>query len=192
VALDTANAESDARLVARVRRGDAKAFDALVRRHMRAAYSVALAGTGEPADAEDVCQDAFVTALQRIEDCREPDKFAGWLLRIVRNRAHNHRRYRSLRDALPLEAADSAPGKGDTPLRHTERQDLQAHLLRALGTLPVKQREVVMLHDVEGLKHAEIGDRLGISEGSARVHLHHARRTLRSLLAPTHHPREAP
>ncbi|HEU0053330.1 MAG TPA: sigma-70 family RNA polymerase sigma factor, partial [Longimicrobium sp.] len=173
--MERANAESDAALVARARRGDALAFDALVRRHMRAAYAVALAGVGEPADAEDVCQDAFVSALERIEDCREPEKFAGWLLQIVRNRAHNHRRYRAVRDALPLEAAERAGGRGDTPLRHAERGELQAHLLAALARLPLKQREIVMLHDVEGLKHAEIGARLGISEVAARVHLHHAR-----------------
>ena len=94
---------SDATLVERTRRGDAAAFDTLVRRHLRAAYAVALARVGEPADAEDVCQDAFITALRRIDDCRQPDRFAAWLLRIVRNRAHDHVRGRTVREAVPLD-----------------------------------------------------------------------------------------
>ncbi|MCH7729611.1 MAG: sigma-70 family RNA polymerase sigma factor, partial [Planctomycetes bacterium] len=75
----------DATYVARARRGDASAFEALVRRHYRVAYAVALALLSNNMDAEDVCQDAFLKALERLDDCREPDKFASWLLRIVRN-----------------------------------------------------------------------------------------------------------
>src|SRR5438105_2856223 len=65
----------DAELVAHIRHGDAVAADELVRRHFRAAYAVALALLGNAMDAEDVCQDAFVRALERIEKCRKPDRF---------------------------------------------------------------------------------------------------------------------
>lgn len=172
---------TDAILVERARRGDASAFDALVRRHLRAAYAVALARLGEPADAEDVCQDAFVTALQRLEDCRQPDRFAAWLLRIVRNRAHDCARGSAVREAAPLEI-DSVPSGGASPLRETERSELKEDLLRAMAGLTELQREVLMLYDLEGWPHREIADRLGISEGSARVHLHNGRRALRARL----------
>src|SRR5690606_29874889 len=143
--------------------------------------AVALARLGEPADAEDVCQDAFVTALQRIEECRQPEKFSAWLLSIVRNRAHDHARARNVRQAAPLIETD-LPSAAPGPLRETERSELNADLLRALSTLPELQREVLMLFDLEGWSHRDIAERLGISEGSARVHLHHGRRALRERL----------
>lgn len=179
-------AESDATLVGRARQGDAQAFDALARRHLGAAYAVALAQLGEPADAEDVCQDAFVTALKRIEECRNPAQFAAWFLTIVRNRARDHRRWRQVRDALPLDQAGEAASGNAGPHEDAERSELRDDLLEAVRALPETQREVVLLFDVEGWSHREIGEKLGISEGSARVHLHNARKGLRSRLAGRH------
>ncbi len=177
--------ESDATLVARARQGSAEAFEALVRRHLKASYAVALAQLGEPADAEDVCQDAFVTALKRIEECRKPDQFGAWLLTIVRNRAHDYRRYRGIREALPLDAAYEASGGAD-PHREAERSELREDLVGAMRGLSETQREVVLLHDFEGWSHKEIGEKLGISDGSARVHLFKARKTLRERLSGRH------
>ena len=178
-------AESDAALVARARGGDGAAFETLVRRHLRAAYAVALAQLGEEADAQDAVQDAFITALKRIEDCRKPDQFGSWLLSIVRNRARDHRRYRTVRDALPLDAAGEASGRDD-PHRDAENEELRRDLLGAMDTLTELQREVILLYDVEGFSHREIGARLGISDGSARVHLFNARRALRERLTERH------
>ncbi len=177
--------ESDAVLVGRARAGSAEAFEALVRRHLKAAYAVALAQLGEAADAEDVCQDAFVTALRRMEECRRPDQFGAWLLAIVRNRAHDFRRRRTVRDALPLDAALAASG-GPDPHREAERGELRRDLLGAMEGLSETQREVVLLHDLEGWSHREIGEKLGMSDGSARVHLFKARKTLRERLSRRH------
>jgi RNA polymerase sigma-70 factor, ECF subfamily len=173
--------ESDGALVARARQGDSDAFEQLVRRHLKACYAVALARVGQPADAEDVVQDAFITALQKLEECRSPDRFGSWLLEIVRNRAHNYRRYRTVRDALPLDESTAAVAMSN-PERDTERVELKEHLLQALETLTELQREVILLFDFEGWPHKEIAEKLGISEGSARVHLSNARRALRSSL----------
>ncbi|HSG81484.1 MAG TPA: RNA polymerase sigma factor [Gemmatimonadota bacterium] len=169
----------DSFLVDRARRGDTAAFDALVRRYYRAAYAVALAKLGNAADAEDVCQDAFIRALQRIDD-PEPARFAAWLLQIVRNRAHNYRAYRNVREAQPLESV-SAAGPGN-PAHDVERAALRARLEQALGGISEIQREVVLLHDLHGWKHREIADVLDISEGMSRQHLMAARRALRELL----------
>lgn len=174
--------ESDATLVGRARQGDADAFGALVQRHLKAAYAVALARIGEPADAEDVCQDAFITALKRIEDCRQPDRFGAWLLTIVRNRAVDHRRARAVRSAIPLDdvvLASSVPG----PEADAERTELRETLLGAVNGLTELQREVLLLFDFEGWSHREIAGRLGITEGSARVHLFNGRKALRERLA---------
>ncbi|HSH45206.1 MAG TPA: sigma-70 family RNA polymerase sigma factor [Longimicrobiales bacterium] len=168
----------DGVLVERTLRGDATAFEALVRRYARTAHVVAMAVVKESADAEDVCQDAFVRALERLEDCRNPDQFGAWFLRIVRNRAHSVRRYLGVRDAAPLDALPLASGDPG-PQRETERSQLREDLLEALDDLTEVQREVVLLHDLEGWKHREIGELLEIPEGTVRAHLFHARRALR-------------
>ncbi len=185
--------EADAALVARAREGDSEAFGTLVRRYLRPAYAVALARVGEPADAEDVCQDAFLAALERLESCRRPEGFGGWLLAIVRNRAVDLRRRRSVRETDPLERAAAVSAARADPEREAERSERRGELLEALEHLTELQREVVLLYDFEGWSHREIGERLGISEGSARVHLHNGRRALRERLSegPANRPTEA-
>jgi RNA polymerase sigma-70 factor (ECF subfamily) len=183
---------TDAHLIERARRGEGDAFDALMRRHMRAAYAVALAQTGDRDDAEDVCQDAFVTALKRLDEVRRPEAFVGWLLQIVRNRAHNLRRHQRVRSALPLDAAEEAPARARGPARDAEDAELRGRLLEALEHLTPTQREVVLLYDVQGWTHREIASAVGTTEGAARVHLHHGRRALRALLGPTYREEETP
>jgi RNA polymerase sigma-70 factor (ECF subfamily) len=176
--------ETDARLIERARRGDGDAFDALLRRHMRVTFAVALAQTGDRDDAEDVCQDAFVTALQRLDEVRRPEAFVGWLLQIVRNRAHNLRRHQKVRQAIPLDLAEEAPSRARGPALAAQDAELRENLSRALQRLSPTQREVVLLYDLEGWSHREIAEAVGTTEGAARVHLHHARRALRALLGP--------
>jgi RNA polymerase sigma-70 factor, ECF subfamily len=174
-------------LVARAQRGDAEAFAGLARAFLRAAYAGALGIVGRPADAEDVAQEAFTVALERIETCREPARFAGWLLRIVRTRALNWLERRRLRD-VPHD--DVGPdGTLDPP--RAEQAEERRGLVRALGLLPAIQRQVVLLHDLEGWTHAEIGDALELSEGMSRQHLFQARKVLRAELAP-HAPGDRP
>lgn len=168
----------DAVLVERAIRGDAAAFEALVHRYARSAHAVALAVVKEPADAEDVCQDAFIRALERLEECRNPARFGAWLLRIVRNRAHSVRRYLGVRTAAPLDTVALSSGEPG-PGHDAERTELREDLLEALADLTEVQREVVLLHDLEGWKHREIGELLGLPEGTVRAHLFHARRALR-------------
>lgn len=177
-------ADTDSRLVARARGGDARAFEELVRRHLRSAHAVALGVLGNPADAEDVCQDAFLVALEKLDECRDPKRFAAWLMRIVRNRALNVLEGRARRQGEPLEEEAMAAGMADIddPSRRAEQSELRERLLAALGRLPPSQREVVLLHDLEGWKHREIADLLGTSEGAVRVRLLQARRHLRTEL----------
>lgn len=168
-------------LVTRAKAGDGEAFEALVRLHLRAAYTVALGVTNDPADAEDVVQDSFVAALERIEDCHDPDRFSGWLMSIVRNRALNLRRSQAVRTTSPLEDVVSAASTSN-PESDAARTLLRDDLTAALGELTETQRSVVLLHDLEGYKHREIGATLGISEGASRFHLSTARAILRAKL----------
>jgi RNA polymerase sigma-70 factor (ECF subfamily) len=172
---------SDAQLVAQVLQGRAAAFEALVRRHLESTWAIALAWTGDPDDAEDVCQDAFVSALERLPGLRDRERFAAWLAAIVRNRARNVVRNRSAREALPLDAASAA--SLEDPARDAERAGLRRDLDAALDGLTATQREVLLLHDVEGWRHGEIAVRTGLAEGTIRYHLHRARRSLRRRLS---------
>jgi RNA polymerase sigma-70 factor (ECF subfamily) len=173
--------ESDASLVGRVRLGDAAAMDTLLRRYFRASYLVALGRLGNRFDAEDACQDAFIRCVERLDDCREPDKFGAWLLRIVRNTAHNRRDYLRVRSAEPIAAHFQihSPMRTDDVVQQNE---LRETLMRALTKLSETQRDVVLLHDLEGWRHAEIAAHLDLSEGMSRRHLSDARKELRELL----------
>jgi RNA polymerase sigma-70 factor (ECF subfamily) len=176
----------DVALVRRAREGDGDAFGMLVRRHLAAAHAAAYAVLRETEDAEDACQDAFVSALRRLEDCRPEEKFRPWLLAIVRNRAIDLRRRRQVRQADSLdEIGDGAspPTRAVGPLRDAERADARDHLARAIATLTDVRREVVLLHDLEGWSHREIGTHLGLAEGTVRAHLFWARRDLRKRLS---------
>jgi len=173
----------DADLVARCLRGDADAFDVLVRRYYRTAFAVALGVLGNRQDAEDVVQDAFVKAIDRLEDCREPAKFVQWMLVIVRNRALSHRTYRKIRETSELlpEIAEA----DDSPFVDAARSELADTLQSALATLSKVQREIVLLHDMDGWTHKDIADSLGITEIRSRQHLFVARKLLRERLGPS-------
>lgn len=169
--------DGDARLVERARRGEAAAREALVRRYLRPAYAVALAIARNVADAEDLAQDALVAALDRIDQCREPERFAAWLFQGVRNRALNQAEQRRTRAAL----VDSVP-RGESEAPHARDVVLRLRLVAALERLAPAQREVVLLHDLESWTHGEIAAALGISEVMSRQHLFVARRAMREWL----------
>lgn len=175
--------ETDAELVERVRSGDPRAFERLVRRHLGVAHMVARSKlSGDSDDADDVCQEAFIAALERIDDCRDPARFRSWLLTIVRNKAHNRREYLAVRDAAPLDAVGPMASSADTSAR-VERRELREELATAMEGLTDLQRRVFVRFDMEGWDHGEIAEEMGISRGASRVHLHAARRALRKRLS---------
>jgi RNA polymerase sigma-70 factor (ECF subfamily) len=178
---EQAEGPSDADLVARAQGGDTGAFESLVKRHVRAAFAVALAVLAEKSDADDAVQDGFLSALQHLDSCSPAEKFRAWLLTIVRNRAFDLKRRGRVRSVEMLEDG-TAQTHEPSPLEMTERSELNERLTTAIGTLTDTQREVVMMHDVEGWKHADIAHLLGLAESTVRVHLLHARRRLRTQL----------
>jgi RNA polymerase sigma-70 factor, ECF subfamily len=182
----------DAALVEGAAGGDSAAFGALVRRHLPAALSAARWIVGERADAEDVCQDAFLAALVHIEACRPAHLFRGWLLQIVRRRALDLCRRERVRAAATLGSTagevDVPAPVGEGPGARAERADARARLRSALAGLSVRQRRAIVLHDVLGCSHREIASRLGIAEGTARAQLFAARRRMRERLTPDLRP----
>lgn len=165
-------------LIGRAKLGDSSAFEELARICLRPAYVVALAIVRRPADAEDVAQDALILALERLESCREPLRFTAWLMTIVRNQARNWLDKRRLRDVLPEVPDEQSFGHVDKAAPRVQREKL----LQALEQLSQVEREVVLLHDLEGYTHDEIGLIVGVSAVMSRQHLFVSRRKLRHTL----------
>jgi RNA polymerase sigma-70 factor (ECF subfamily) len=164
-------------LVLAAQRGSTDAFGALVRRHQDRAYAVARGIVLTHEDAEDVVQDAFLHAFRALERFRPEQPFGAWLHRIVANAALDLTRRRKVRDADELHDMHASPFRDPA-----EARDLRERLSTALQALPARQRAVLVLHDLEGYKHAEIGTMLEIPEGTARSDLHHARAQMRRAL----------
>jgi RNA polymerase sigma-70 factor (ECF subfamily) len=138
-------------------------------------------------DADDAAQDAFLSALVKLEQYDPSRPFGPWLMRIVANAATDRRRRRRVRRA---EALDEGLVAGvERPDADAEREQLGQRLRQALAELPERRRLAVVLFDVEGYSHAEVGGILGMPEGTVRSEVFHARRRLRTLLADW---REAP
>jgi RNA polymerase sigma-70 factor (ECF subfamily) len=173
--------ESQDGRVRRAQNGDTAAFESLLHEHFDAAYAVALAVTGQPDEAEDACQDAFVRAWERIAQCRDGHRFRGWLTSVVRSVALNRVRARGRRRSVPLPL--DLPAGDEGPAGFTLRSELRDRLLQALRTLGQQQRQVLLLYDLEGFRHAEIAEMLGMSEAMSRRHLSDARARMRALLA---------
>lgn len=158
--------------------GDEAAFAILVRRHQRRAYAVARSIVLNHEDAEDAVQEGFLHAFRALDRFRPDQAFGAWLHRIVANAALDLTRRRKVRDA------DELPETVASPFRDpAEADDLRRRLEVALAGLTPRQRSVIVLHDVEGFKHSEIGAMLGIPEGTARSDLHYARQQLRRVLS---------
>jgi RNA polymerase sigma-70 factor, ECF subfamily len=171
----------EAELVEAARVGDTAAFDELVRRHMPLALGIASRVVQHREDAEDLVQESFVAALKRVDTFEPGRPFAPWLARIVINRGLNARKARSLRTTAPLseDAASLAP----SPLEAAEQSELRVQLRQALDELPEMRRRILELFEIDGFSSREIAGITGVAEGTVRWHLHHARATLRELLA---------
>jgi RNA polymerase sigma-70 factor (ECF subfamily) len=177
--LDAAAAD----LVPRATRGDAGALDRLLRSCRPLVYRWALVQMGDSADAEDVTQEVLIKLHRSLHRYAGRSRFTTWLYRVTRNEALGlgRRLTRGLRLARAMtREAMVSPATSDDPLAqvHAARVAALAHIL--LAELPRRQREVFHLADLEGCSMAEIADRLGMSPVTARVHLLHARRALRS------------
>ncbi len=174
---DAAKGATERDHVIAAQKGSESAFAELVRLHHRRAYAVARAIVLSHEDAEDAVQDGFLHAFRALDRFRSDQPFGAWLNRIVANAALDLVRRRKVRDA------DELPETVAMPFRDPgEADELRRRLRLSLTQLTDRQRSVIVLHDVEGFTHGEIGSMLGIPEGTARSDLHHARAALRRLL----------
>jgi RNA polymerase sigma-70 factor (ECF subfamily) len=168
---------SDRELVEAVlRHKDELAFRTLYRAHTPRLFMLVarLLGRGDR-EAEDVVQEIWTHAFQSMERFKWDSSFATWLTGIGLNRVRDRiRQYGRSR-----ETAGDVPEVALAPAPHETRIDLE----RALQRLPDEERLVVVLHDVEGMKHREISERLGIPEGTSKTRLFEARKRLRAMMS---------
>lgn len=142
--------------------------------------------SGDRVQAADLVQDTFVRAWEGLGSFRGDCSFATWLHRIAVNvmlMSDRSRRRRSLRVAIEADLA--SPDDGDTVVdgaASTTDVALSVDLEQAIARLPAGARAVFVLHDIGGYAHAEIGEQLGIAEGTSKAHLFRARRLLRGML----------
>lgn len=172
------DAGEDASLVRRAASADVSAFEALYRRHHRRVHGVIVRLVGQAgARAEDLTQEAFVRAWQALPTFRFESAVSTWLHRLAVNTALMELRARRSRPlADDDEDALDSLSVPDTAGRAVLGRDLE----RAVATLPPRARAVLVLHDVEGWKHEEIAEELGMAVGSSKAQLHRARGLLRT------------
>jgi RNA polymerase sigma-70 factor (ECF subfamily) len=168
----------DAALVRRSLDGDMGAFEELYRGHVGRVHGAILRLVGmDRGRAEELTQDAFVRAWQKLSSFRHESAFSTWLYRLGVNTALMDLRGRRDAKETDIEDLELAAG-GDVPFCAGERGDLE----RAVSALPPRARAVLVLHDVEGWKHEEIATELGMAVGSSKAQLHRARGLLRYAL----------
>lgn len=186
--LEVTAALDDAEIVERVLDGDVGLFEVIVRRYNQRLYRVAYSVLGDAAEAEDVMQDAYVRAYDKLHQFAGRAAFSTWLTKIAVYEASSRVRKRgrtvSLEPASDDEAGilDRRSSDRPTPEEQLRNTRLRGMLAEAVEALPEIYRVVFVLRDVEGLDTAAAAQCLDISEAAVRVRLHRARRRLRRLI----------
>lgn len=159
--------------------GDTEAFEALYTHYFPRVRGFCLRKLGNRETAEDIAQEAFARAFERITDFGGPRHFGGWVGTIAANLCTDHLR-RKKNMPVPLEDNESsAPAYEMDPIRNIQRQDTGRLVRLALDKLEPRHREALLMHEVKGMSCAAVGERLGISEVAAESLLARARRRLR-------------
>jgi RNA polymerase sigma-70 factor (ECF subfamily) len=175
--------DDDQDLLARLRRGEARAFEEMVIAHQHRVFGVALRMLGRHAEAEEVAQEAFIRAYRSIATFRGDAKLSTWLYAITSRLCLNrlasaeHRRVRHDDEALRRVADE-----GEDPTDQIERRQREAALHRAIAELDDDRRMVLVLCDLEGLAYEDIATALELPIGTVRSRLHRARTELREKL----------
>src|SRR5512138_1072566 len=183
--------------------GDARAFEALVRRHRTPLFSFLLRLTGDRGRAEDLCQDALLRAVRASAGWEPRARVQTWLYAIARNLAVDESRRQAFRRAEPLDAGPGAAAASDDPSpdRAAEAALLRPKLEAALAALPDEQREVFLLREYAGLPFQEIARVTGAPENTVKSRMRYALEGLRRALeamgvapdpAAAHAPGSAP
>ncbi len=182
--------EEELRLIRLVLAGETEAFEALVRAHEKNVYNLALRMTGDPQDAEDMAQEAFLKAYRSLGDFRGESRFSVWLYRVVSNVCLDFLRRRSRRPSVSLTEEDDegeelqrdVPDERFSPEALLERKLTREAVRAGLRELPEEQRQILLLREIEGLSYEEIGEILDLEPGTVKSRIFRARKRLCAFL----------
>lgn len=187
----------DAEVVERVRGGDVEAFSILVRRYQKRMLNAAYRMCGDYEDSCDIVQDSFISAFKALKGFRGEASFATWLTGIVMNNARNRLRQRSggRFKTVSLDSVETAGGRGQegprapdipsgerSPFDELGDREIQAAVQACIGTVDPEYREVMVLRDIRQHSYSEIGEILGLPEGTVKSRLFRARECMKECL----------
>ena len=174
-------APSDAELIERILGGEREAYAILVERYQETLYRHAVGMIGDRDAASDLVQDSLVKAYTRLDTCQDPERYAAWVFRILRNRCKDWLKNRRRRNVSLTEEATAAPA-GDDPGLELERTELGRVVDDALRQLPEAQREAFLLKHVEGRSYEEMAEMLDTGVSALKMRVMRAREALQALL----------
>ena len=178
--------EEESRLVELLRQGDRGAFSELMEAYQKQVYLLALRTVGDPEDAADMTQEAFLRAWRSVGSFRGDSKFSVWLYRLTTNVCIDFLRSRGRKPTVSLtvenedeetQELDVADERFD-PEAQFERAELRRSVQRGLESLPEDYRMILILRELNGLSYAEIGETLQLEEGTVKSRLFRARKKL--------------
>ncbi len=157
---------TDEELVEQVRRGEREAYAELFRKYYDYIYVVCLSMVKNPQDAEELAQEMFVHAYVKLDQLRDPARFFPWLKKMAHNRSRNYaQRTKAKIIQIPFSGTQR---KSVAPDEELLRREVMEAIMGTVEALPVRDREVIQAR-IDGLNHAEISERFGISRGSRTV-----------------------
>jgi len=174
--------------------GDGKAFSEIVLQRQKKVFNIAYRMLGNSEEAKDLAQDVFISVFESIKDLKEEIKFDAWLTQITLNHCRNRWKYLKRRqyfssDSLddPVETEDGSIPRAisdpsDNPEILLEKKMIQELIQKGLLKLKEDQRELLVLRDLQGYSYEEMGEALGLPEGTIKSKLHRARMDLKEIL----------
>jgi RNA polymerase sigma-70 factor (ECF subfamily) len=186
-AKQTASDLTEAEAIKQAQAGDAAAFEFLYKAHCRRVYSLCLRMIKNPAEAEDLTQQAFLQLFRKISTFRGESSFSTWLHRVTVNIVLMHLR-RNKPAEIPVEDLERHSSNGEGPFEDgsSDTSMLGAidrlNLMRAIRKLPAGYKKLFLMYDVIGYQHSEIAGLVGCSTGCSKSQVHKARKRLRRLL----------
>lgn len=182
--------EEEARVIRRILDGDADAFELIVNEYQRNVYNLALRMVGDPEDAADMSQEAFIKAYSSLSGFRGDSKLSVWLYRIVSNVCLDFLRKKSRQSAVSLTVEDEDDGdveldiadEASSPEVLLERKLTRDAVRRGLDSLPPDMREILLLREIQGMSYDEIAQVLDLEEGTVKSRIFRARKKLCAFL----------
>lgn len=172
-------APDDATLIRDARRGDRQAFGLIVERYFRAAYASAYAVLGHAGDAEEIAQETFVQAYQKLDRLREPSALPGWIWRIARDSALKH-----IRKHKRMKPMGELPEKGDdqAPVQPLLEQEEKETLLQAMNQLPEEMQQALQMKFWQDMEYDDMARATGVSAAALYQRVCRGLKRLRELM----------